>query len=62
MGGAGTVSVSPVLGLYPGEEFYDPEHHDGGLLLIREGRVRVYLTTPAGKEATLDLLGSGTVL
>jgi CRP-like cAMP-binding protein len=24
--------------------------------------VRAYLTTPVGKEATLDLLGSGTVL
>jgi CRP-like cAMP-binding protein len=38
------------------------EELDGGLFLIKEGRVRVYLTTAAGKEATLDLLGSGTVL
>jgi CRP/FNR family transcriptional regulator len=52
----------PDVRLQPGEEFYYPERHDGGLFLIKEGRVRVYLTTSAGKEATLDLLGSGTVL
>ena len=45
-----------------GEDFYSPERHDSGLFLILEGRVRVYLTTPAGKEATLDLIGAGTVL
>jgi CRP/FNR family transcriptional regulator, cyclic AMP receptor protein len=45
-----------------GEDFYRPELHDGGLFLILEGRVRVYHTVPAGKETTLDLLGSSTVL
>ena len=45
-----------------GEDFYSPETHDSGLFLILEGRVRVYLTTPTGKEVTLDLLGGGTVL
>jgi CRP-like cAMP-binding protein len=44
------------------EEFYSPEKHDPGLFLILEGRVRVYLTTPAGKEATLTLLDDGTVV
>jgi CRP/FNR family transcriptional regulator, cyclic AMP receptor protein len=52
----------PDMHLQSGEDFYRPEQHDGGLFLIKEGRVRVYLTTAAGKEATLDLLGSGTVL
>ena len=52
----------PDIHLRSGEDFYRPEEHDGGLFLIKEGRVRVYLTTAAGKEATLDLLGSGTVL
>jgi CRP/FNR family transcriptional regulator, cyclic AMP receptor protein len=52
----------PDIRLQSGEDFYRPEEHDGGLFLIKEGRVRVYLTTAAGKEATLDLLGSGTVL
>ena len=48
--------------LQSGESFYRPELHNGGLFLILEGRVRVYLITSAGKEVTLDLLGSGTVL
>jgi len=45
-----------------GEDFYRPELHEGGLFLIKEGRVRVYLKTSVGKEITFDLLGSGTVL
>ena len=52
----------PDIRLQSGEDFYRPEEHDGGLFLIKEGRVRVYLTTATGKEVTLDLLGSGTVL
>ena len=52
----------PDISVQGGEDFYSPQQHDSGLFLILEGRVRVYLTTPAGKEATLDLLGSGTVL
>lgn len=48
--------------LQSGESFYRPDLHDGGLFLILEGRVRVYLISSAGKEVTLDLLGSGTVL
>jgi CRP/FNR family transcriptional regulator, cyclic AMP receptor protein len=51
------------ISLQGGDDFYRPELHDGGLFLILEGRVRVYHTAaPAGKETTLDLLGSGTVL
>ena len=45
-----------------GEDFYRHDEHDGGLFLVLEGSVRVYLTTPAGKEVTLTLLGSGTAL
>lgn len=52
----------PAFAVRDGEEFYSPEWHDSGLFLILEGRVRVYLTTLAGKEVTLDLLGGGTVL
>jgi CRP/FNR family transcriptional regulator len=52
----------PDLRLSDGQDFYDPEQHDDGLFLIKEGRVRVYATTPSGKETTLELLGSGTVL
>jgi CRP/FNR family transcriptional regulator, cyclic AMP receptor protein len=52
----------PAFSVGGGEDFYRPEVHDSGLFLILEGRVRVYLTTPAGKQVTLDLLGGGTVL
>ena len=52
----------PDFRLRRGEDFYRPELHDGGLFLILDGRVRVYLTTAAGKQVTLELLGSGTVL
>ncbi len=52
----------PGFSVRGGEGFYRPDQHDGGLFLILEGRVRVYLTAPAGKEVTLDLLSSGTVL
>ena len=45
-----------------GEDFYRPDQHDGGLFLVLEGGVRVYLTTPSGKEVTLTMLGSGTAL
>ena len=52
----------PGFSVRGGEDFYSPERHDGGLFLILEGRVRVYLSDSAGREVTLDLLGSGTVL
>src|SRR5918997_2394794 len=53
---------TPDIRLDAGQDFYDSEKHDGGLFFIEEGRVRVYATTPSGKEITLELLGSGTVL
>jgi CRP/FNR family cyclic AMP-dependent transcriptional regulator len=46
-----------------GEDFFRPEKHDGGgTFFVLEGRVRLYLATPSGKETTLDVLGSGTAL
>ena len=36
----------PDLRLEVGEDFYRPEKHDGGLFLIKEGRVRVYADLP----------------
>jgi CRP/FNR family transcriptional regulator len=50
----------PDLRVERGQHFYRPEEHNGSLFLIKEGHVRVYLTTAAGKEVTLELLGSGT--
>jgi CRP/FNR family transcriptional regulator len=52
----------PDITLDAGQDFYRPDRQDSGLFLIKEGRVRVYATTPSGKETTLELLGSGTVL
>jgi CRP/FNR family transcriptional regulator, cyclic AMP receptor protein len=52
----------PDMRLDAGQDFYDPDKHDGGLFFIEEGRVRMYATAPSGKETTLELLGSGTVV
>jgi CRP/FNR family transcriptional regulator len=52
----------PDIRLDSEEDFFRPDQHDGGLFLIKEGHVRVYLTTPTGKQITLELLRSGTVL
>ena len=59
---AGLAERCPAFSVRSGKDFYDPEIHDSWLFLILEGRVRVYLTTPTGKEVTLDLIGGGTVL
>jgi CRP-like cAMP-binding protein len=61
-GGRGAGRTGTYFSVQGEEEFYSPEKHDSGLFLILEGRVRVYLTTPAGKEATLTLLDDGTVV
>jgi CRP/FNR family transcriptional regulator len=45
-----------------GEDFFRPEEHDGGAFFVLEGRVRLYLAAPSGKETTLDMLGGGTAL
>ena len=52
----------PAFSVRGGEDFYSPDEHDCGLFFVLEGRVRVDLVAPSGKETTLDLLGSGTVL
>jgi CRP/FNR family transcriptional regulator, cyclic AMP receptor protein len=52
----------PDTHLNEGEEFYRPREHDGGLFLIKSGRVMVYTLSPRGKQLTLILLGGGTVL
>jgi CRP/FNR family transcriptional regulator, cyclic AMP receptor protein len=52
----------PAFSVQGGEDFYSPDEHGDGLFFVLEGRVRVHLAAPSGKETTLDLLGSGTVL
>jgi CRP/FNR family cyclic AMP-dependent transcriptional regulator len=52
----------PDIRLKRSEEFYRPEEHDGGLFLIKVGRVRIYKLSPTGKQLTLALLSAGTAL
>ena len=47
------VQRCPDIFLQGGKDLYRPEKHYGGLFLIKEGRMRVYATTPSGKEITL---------
>src|SRR3712207_5249750 len=52
----------PDIRLKRNEDFYRPEEHDGGLFLIKEGRVRIYKLSLTGKQLTLALLSAGTAL
>ena len=52
----------PDIRLKRGEDFYRPGEYDGGLFLIKEGRVRIYKLSPTGKQLTLVLLSAGTAL
>ena len=53
------VAQSSNVRLESGEERSYPERYDGGLLLIRQGRVRVYKLTARGRQLTFALLGEG---
>jgi CRP/FNR family transcriptional regulator, cyclic AMP receptor protein len=53
----------PDIRLEKGQEFYQPQkEHEGGLFLIKDGRVLVYKLTSMGEQLTLALLGAGTAL
>jgi CRP/FNR family transcriptional regulator, cyclic AMP receptor protein len=52
----------PDIRLESEEDFYRPKEHDGGLFLIKKGRVRIYKLSPKGDQLTLAILHSGTVL
>jgi len=43
------------------EEIFGPEEHSDYIYLILQGRIRVYLRYPNGKEFTLTILESGAV-
>ena len=45
----------------PGETFYTPMDLCETLFVLREGRVRIFKTTPEGREFTLAVIESGTV-
>lgn len=44
-----------------GEIFFGPDDPSERLFLLQKGRVRIYKTTPDGREFTLAIVGSGTV-
>src|SRR5918992_5606492 len=44
-----------------GEIFYTPEERSERLFVLERGKVRIYRTTPDGREFTLAIVESGTV-
>lgn len=52
-------SRAPDIQLESGEEHFRLKEYDGGLLLIKRGRVRVYKLTSGGRQYTVALLGEG---
>jgi CRP/FNR family cyclic AMP-dependent transcriptional regulator len=52
----------PDIHLEKGQEFYKSQEHEGGLFLIKEGRVLIYKLSSIGEEFTLVVLSAGTAL
>jgi CRP/FNR family cyclic AMP-dependent transcriptional regulator len=44
-----------------GEMFYTPEERTERLFLLQKGKIRIFRTTPDGREFTLAIVDSGTV-
>jgi CRP-like cAMP-binding protein len=51
----------PDVHLEKGELFYGPEDQTDKLFLLQKGKVRIFRTTPEGREFTLAVVESGTV-
>jgi len=51
----------PDVHLEKGELFYGPEDQTEKLFLLQKGKVRMFRTTPDGREFTLAVVESGTV-
>jgi CRP-like cAMP-binding protein len=51
----------PDVHLEKGELFYGPEDQTEKLFLLQKGKVRIFRTTPEGREFTLAVVESGTV-
>ena len=47
--------------LQKGEIFFGPDDLSERLFLLQSGRIRIFRTTPDGREFTLAVVGSGTV-
>jgi CRP-like cAMP-binding protein len=51
----------PSIHLERGEIFYTPKERSERLFVLETGRVRIYRTTPDGREFTLAVVGAGTI-
>jgi CRP-like cAMP-binding protein len=51
----------PSIHLERGEIFYTPEERSERLFVLERGKVRIFRTTPDGREFTLAIVESGTV-
>ena len=51
----------PDVHLEGGEFFYSPEDRSERLFLLRQGKVRIFRTSPDGREFTLAVVEAGTV-
>src|SRR5919112_2317877 len=51
----------PSIHLERGEIFYTPEERSERLFVLESGKVRIFRTTPNGREFTLAIVESGTV-
>jgi len=51
----------PDLRLEPGEIFYGPEDRSEKLFFLQQGKVRIFRTSPDGREFTQAIVDAGTV-
>ena len=51
----------PSVHLQRGETFYTPQQRSERLFVLESGKVRIFRTTPDGRELTLAIVESGTV-
>jgi CRP-like cAMP-binding protein len=51
----------PDVHLEPGEMFYGPEDQTEKLFILQKGKIRIFRTTPDGREFTLAVVEAGTV-
>src|SRR3954447_20610709 len=47
--------------LEKGERFYGPDDNSERLFILQQGKVRIYRTSPEGRELTLAVVEAGTV-
>jgi CRP/FNR family cyclic AMP-dependent transcriptional regulator len=51
----------PDVHLEPGDMFYGPEDYTEKLFILQKGKIRIFRTSPDGREFTLAVVEAGTV-